>query len=84
MAIVSGANHKKMVRQLLSDMALTDSEFKLATSSSSETVANWNSRSDAFAIQISPSTIMRLYQAKEVPTQKNVEAKRSDCLERIH
>ena len=83
MAIVSGANHKKMVRQLLSDMALTDFEFKLATSSSSETVANWNSRLDAFAIQISPST-MRLYQAKEVPTQKNVEAKRSDCLERIH
>jgi hypothetical protein len=54
MAIFSGANHNRMVRQLLSDEPLKEFESKLATFAT-ETVANCNLALDAVAIQIFPN-----------------------------
>ena len=54
MAIFSGANHNRMVRQLLSDEPLKEFESKLATFAT-ETVANCNTALDAVAVQIFPN-----------------------------
>jgi hypothetical protein len=54
MNITSGANHNRMVRQLLSDEPLKEFERLLATFAT-ETVANCNRALDAVAVQIFPN-----------------------------
>ena len=64
MAIISGANRNRMVRQLLSDEPLKEFESKIATFTT-ETVANCNLALNAVAIQIFPN---------------NAHAKQKKCL----